>query len=325
MRPLRILLLSGASLVGQNVLACLTRWRDRIVVAATSSVADEPLLFDFYAVYLAPEVRSEPLAHAARLVEVVAKFEPDLVIPCRDDDVSFLAAQRGLGPHMARRLLCGDAPLALAMLDKRERAQCSSANGLPFVPTQVVDGDIASALRFAATHGWPLIAKPRRGFASRGVRLLLNERQLERACSVPDTVLQKYVGDADAVHRAADDASERGLPLFFTLEDTKLSLQASIGPDGEVTAAFATGNVMRMGRSERVHVIDDAALVALAWRWAWVFAQAGWRGPLNIQGRRDDRGGQAPGPVGARSQWDGGGVRNGQWQHWLWQILHDRF
>ncbi|NWG73400.1 MAG: hypothetical protein HXY24_02120 [Rubrivivax sp.] len=91
---LRILLLSGASLVGQNVLACLAPWRDRFVVAATSSVADDPFLFEFDRVYHVPQVRREPLAHATRFDGVIGHFEPDLVVPCRDDDVGFLAARR---------------------------------------------------------------------------------------------------------------------------------------------------------------------------------------------------------------------------------------
>jgi carbamoyl-phosphate synthase large subunit len=287
MAPQRILLLSGASLVGQNVLACLAPWRDRLVVAATSSVADDPFLFEFDRVYHVPQVRSDPLAHATRFDDVIGHFEPDLVVPCRDDDVSFVAARRDSCPEEAHRLLCGDAAVASAMLDKLKGAQFSAARGLPFVPTLAADGNVTAALRFAASHGWPLIAKPRRGFASRGVRLLLTEGQLERACAAPDTVIQKYVGDAGAVRRAADDVAENGLPLFLTTEETKLSLQACIGPDGEVTAAFASGNVMRMGRSEAVQLVDDAASVVLARRWAGVFAQAGWRGPLNIQCQRD--------------------------------------
>ncbi|NWG73399.1 MAG: hypothetical protein HXY24_02115 [Rubrivivax sp.] len=180
--------------------------------------------------------------------------------------------------------------MASAMLDKLQSAHFSAAHGLPFVPTLEADGDVDRARRFAATHGWPLIAKPRRGFASRGVRLLFTDHQLERACATPDTVIQKYVGDGAAVRRMADDMAERGLPLFFTTEETKLSLQACIGPDGAVTAAFASGNVMRMGRSEAVQLVDDAALVEFAARWAQVFAQAGWRGPLNIQCQRDSDG-----------------------------------
>ncbi len=288
--PLRILLMSGASLVGQNVLACMTPWREQLVVATTNSVADDPFVFEFDRVYLVPEVRAQPLAHAARFADVVEHFEPDLVVPCRDDDVSFLADWRASHPSLAHRLLCGDAAVASAMLDKMESSRFSAAHGLPFVPTLAVDGDVDAAMRFAAVHGWPLIAKPRRGFASRGVRLVLDEHQLRRVCGQADTVVQRYVGDAGAVRRAADDISEYGLPLFFTLEDTKLSLQACIGPHGEVTAAFASGNVMRMGRSERVHVVDDAALTELARRWAGVFAQAGWRGPLNIQCQRDQCG-----------------------------------
>lgn len=285
-RP-RILLLSGGSLVGQNVLACLEARRDALRIAATNSIADDPALFDFDAVYLMPPGRADPQAHARRFADVLAHFSPDLVIPCRDDDVSFLAGRRARQPALARRLLCGDAGVAAAMLDKLDSARFSAAHGLPFVPTLDARGDVAAARRFAADHGWPLIAKPRLGFASQGVRLVLDDRQLEHACHAPDLVLQKYLGDAAAVHGAAHEIGERGLPLFFSFEETKLSLQACISPDGDISAVFATGNVMRMGRSERVRIVDDADVLAAAREWAGVFARAGWRGPVNMQCQRD--------------------------------------
>lgn len=286
----RILLLSGGSLVGQNVVSCLDGRRDALHVGATNSVADEPSVFDFDTVYLMPPARTDPQGHARRFADVLAHFAPDLVIPCRDDDVSFLARQREQQPSLARRFVCGAACVASAMLDKLDSARFSAAHGLPFVPTLDAHGNLAAARRFAAVHGWPLIAKPRLGFASHGVRLVLDDRQLAQACAAPDLVLQRYLGDAAAVRRAAREIDDAGLPLFFSVEETKLSLQACIAPDGEIGAVFASGNVMRMGRSERVHVIDDAELGRVAREWAGVFARAGWRGPLNMQCQRDAEG-----------------------------------
>ena len=282
----RILLLSGSSGVGQSVLACLAGRRASIRLAATSSVPNEAAVFDFDAVYLAPETRRQPEAFAARFGEVLANYQPDLVIPCRDDDVVFLAEQRLRAPALARRFLCGDAAVAAAMFDKLESARFSALHGLPFAPTLGANADYDAARRFAAEHGFPLISKPRRGFASHGVRLILDARQLQKACAQTDHVLQKYVGDADKVRQLAEEIASRGIALFHTLEETKLSIQASISPDGQVTQVFAFDNVMRLGRSESVRIVDDAHLVATGTKWAAAFARAGWRGPLNIQGHR---------------------------------------
>jgi hypothetical protein len=287
MTQTRILLLSGGSLVGQNVAASLAHRRASIHLAAASSTADEPILYDCDSVYLTPEVRRDPQAYTARFRDVLENCAPDLVIPCRDDDVSFLATEREAVPAMARRFLCGNAAVAEAMLDKLESARFSRRHGLPFAPTLAVSGDVDAAQRFAARNGWPIIAKPRQGYGSRGVRFILDSAQLARVCVQPDLVLQRYCGDAQAVRRFANETAERGLPLFHSLEDTKVSIQASIAPDGKVTAVFASGNTMRFGRSERVQRIDDPALLDNGRRWAAAFAGAGWRGPVNIQCHRD--------------------------------------
>lgn len=288
-RP-RLLLLSGTSLVGRNVLECLAGRRASIEVAATTSAPEEPAAFDFDAAYLTPEIRREPDAFAARLRDVMADFEPDLVIPCRDDDVTYLARERTRGPAMAHRLLCGDAAVAEAMLDKNESARFSKLNGLPFVPTLSSDGDFDSARRFAAEHGFPLIGKPRHGYASRGVRIILDERQLEHASRQPDYVIQEYLGRAEPIHQRVVDWANGGIPLFHSLEQRKLSIQALIGPDGAVHGVFCSENSMRFGRSEAVRLIDEPAMKAAAEQWAATVSKAGWRGPLNMQCHRNGRG-----------------------------------
>lgn len=288
-RP-RLLLLSGTSLVGRNVLECLAGRRASIALAGTTSAPDEPAAFDFDAAYLMPEIRREPDAFAARFREVMAHFEPDLVIPCRDDDVSYLAKEGTREPALARRLLCGDAMVAAAMLDKGESAHFSRRNGLPFVPTLSSGGEFDADRRFAAEHGFPLIGKPRHGYASQGVRILLDERQLGHAFRQPDYVIQKYLGAAEPIRRLVVDWAEGGIPLFHTLEQGKLSIQALIGPDGVAQDIFCSDNAMRFGRSERVRIVNEPGVMAAVGQWAAAVAEAGWRGPLNIQCHRDARG-----------------------------------
>lgn len=283
----RILLLSGACLVGQNIVAALAQRRDQLVLHATNSKADEPALFDFDTAYLTPSVAADPLAFAARFDEILGEFAPDLVIPCRDDDVAFLAAQAERNPGARRTTyLCGPHLIANALLDKWESRCFSAAYGLPFAATIRSDTTADKLATFVREHGFPLIAKPIQGFASRGVLLVSNRDQLEMLAGRQDYIIQEYLGDAEAVYAYAANAVREGVPLFHTFERTKHSIQACISPEGRITGVMASRNLMRFGRSERVEVETDPELQAAGTRWAAIFAEAGWRGPLNIQCQR---------------------------------------
>ena len=280
-------MLSGGSLVGHNVLQTLAGRRDGIVLAATNSVADAPRLFEFDKAFLVPRLSDvTPDVFAERFWQILEQLDPDLVIPCRDEDVAFLAEQALRHTDWQGRFLCGNADVAKAMLDKMDSATFSLRHRLPFAPTLDVADGIEAALVFVRDNGFPVIAKPRRGFASRGVRLLVDEEQVRNACMDPGYILQKYYGDAAPALCYIDDLAEKGIALFQSLEEVKLSLQACIARDGRVARWLATGNTMRQGRSEQVDRYDDAELLSLAHAWAGVFAAAGWRGPLNIQCQR---------------------------------------
>ncbi|KAB2965784.1 hypothetical protein [Zoogloea sp.] len=283
-----VLFLSGASLVGQNVLATLAGRRSGLHLAAINSVAAEPALFDFDEAFLCGNLRDDPGAFAQRFNAVMDTLHPCLVIPCRDDDVAFLAAQAEARPEQSRRFLCGARRPAEAMLDKAASAALAQDHGLPFAPTLATDTDAAPSrlTAFAARHGYPLIAKPRQGFASRGVFLVLDEAQLLRLAGRPDYILQAYLGDPDAVRTYVEACAHNGVPLFHSFELDKYSIQAFIAPDGQQADLLATRHAMRQGRSERVTHEADPALLALGRRCASAFAAEGWRGPLNIQCQR---------------------------------------
>lgn len=282
--------MSGGSLVGQNILAALESRRADLDLHALNSVADEPALFDFDTVWLAPALRDEPITFAQRFEQVNATVAPDLIIPCRDDDIAWLARWADAHPDWRPRVLCGTADLADMMLDKARSADWSLQHDLPFVPSIRAAADPQALRVFAARHGYPLLYKPREGFASRGVHLIVDEAQLLRCATRADGLVQRYLGDPAAVAAYTAAAAVDGPPLFHSFEETKVSLQARIRRDGTVAATVATRHVMRMGRSMDVDLTDEADALALAQGCASVFAEAGWCGPLNIQCQRTPAG-----------------------------------
>jgi hypothetical protein len=103
---LRLLVLAAGTRVGQNILATLAGRRHGLTLIATSSVVNEPSLFDFDVVYqVSPSAEADAFERA--LLDIMDRERVDLVIPCRDDDVVFLASLRERRPELAHRLLCG--------------------------------------------------------------------------------------------------------------------------------------------------------------------------------------------------------------------------
>ncbi|TAN47418.1 MAG: aldehyde dehydrogenase family protein [Methylococcaceae bacterium] len=281
----RILLVSGGSLVGQNILHILADRRAEVELAATNSAADAISLRDFDTVYLTPETLRERAAFENRFVEILRQEQPDLVIPCRDDDVVFMADFKARHPALSSGFLCGHPVVAEATYDKWASWEFCLTQGLPFAPSLRTPADATETARFAREHGFPLLVKPRCGFASRSVYLVVDEAQLQRAAEREGQIIQRYLGDADDVNAYLGKLHASGVPLFHSLNDIKHSIQIFIAPDGTAAGNFCTVNTRRHGVSMQLdrYLSEDAA--ALGRRCIEVFARAGWRGPMNIQCR----------------------------------------
>jgi carbamoyl-phosphate synthase large subunit len=279
--------MSGASLVGQNVVACLATRRDLFRLVATNSEANEPTLFDYDAVYLTPSTQGSFDIFNHRFTQILERESPDLIIPCRDEDVLVLAQFRARQPSSEwSRFLCGNMKTARVMLDKMQSWQFATSHALPFAATIGLDVPTEQAMAFAKKYGFPLLAKPREGFASRGVFLILNPDQLASAQRHRGHLLQEYLGNPAPLFDYARAVVEEGVPLFHTLEGLKTSIQVLVSPEGAVGEAFVTCNKMVFGKSERVWREGSAEIQELGMRCGQTFSHAGWRGPLNIQCER---------------------------------------
>lgn len=286
MRKLRLLVLSVGTQVGQNVLATLARRRGDLELIATSSVSNEPSVFDWDAVYIVPATAADPEAFELRLLDIMAREQIDLVIPCRDDDIVFLSALHDRRADLAPRLLCGSADAGKVIADKWLSAQFCTRHGLPFAPS-IASATATERAEFARRNGFPLIAKPRRGYASQDVYLISNDEQFERTLAREGWIVQKYLGDPRGVADFLEGIASRGIPLYHTFQGLKSSIQALIAPDGSVPHVICTRNRSRMRRSKWVETDRDPVALDIGTRCAQAFSAEGWRGPLNIQCQRD--------------------------------------
>jgi len=286
----KLLLLSGGSLVGQNIVAALSSRRGQCLLMSMNSKADEPAIFDYDETYLAPPLVDNKEAFQTFFEDILVRVKPDVVIPCRDEDVAFLAEMASQRPELRHQLLCGDIDIARSMLDKASSWTFSKAHGLPFAAVIETNANIKEIHAFVAEHGLPILAKPRKGFASQGVRILSEQVQLEALIGRDDYILQRYLGDPAIVAEYSSQLVQQGIPLFHTFEETKISVQGCIGPNGELGGVFVTENIMQQGKSAFVSTSNDAIASTLASEWVATFANAGWRGPINIQCQRDQDG-----------------------------------
>jgi carbamoyl-phosphate synthase large subunit len=172
--------------------------------------------------------------------------------------------------------------------DKWLSYRFAQEQGLLFAKSALPDAasDHRAVYELAEAVGFPLIVKPRFGFASRGVRVVLNSGQLAAALArEEEVVVQQYLGDNEAVGEFARGLVRGGLPLFYTLEQDKFSLQTYVRRDGTVGPVCTTLHQMRRGHSAAVERVQDDELTAMCLKWAEALAAAGWRGPTNVQGQ----------------------------------------
>jgi carbamoyl-phosphate synthase large subunit len=119
---------------------------------------------------------------------------------------------------------------------------------------------------FIARHGFPLIIKPRRGYASRSLLVIRNDEELHfYGRTLKDVVLQEYVGPDD---------QEYTVGVFVTRS-------------GQSRGAIVLRRELASGLTFRAEVAQDEDIAVLSRR---IAERSGVIGPCNIQLRKSERG-----------------------------------
>jgi len=283
----KIVITSVGSLVGQNLLDALAGRADGFEIVGVNCDAAAAGNFRCDRAWLAPPA-ADRAAYAQRLAQILRDERPDLVLPGRDDDVVALADLKAAEPALAPALPVGPPELARILDDKWASGEYAHRHGLPYVDT-VPLGDADGVERLVRRHGYPLIAKPRCGNGSRGVRIVFDERQRQRLSRDDEYLLQPYL-EPEPDLPAWRELAAVGVPLFHAPVLQQLACQGVIGPDGTLRGLVCTMVELVMGRCERTWRTDDAGVREVARGYAEALAADGWVGAINLQGRRDGAG-----------------------------------
>lgn len=294
MEKFRILVTSAGSLLGQNIIDALESRRSLLHLIGTDSNAVHPRIFQCDTLHLVPPSDAQG-EFAARMRELIATEKPDLVLPARDPDILMLCDLVAADPGLAARIPVGGRKAAEIMNDKRLSHRFAQRHGLPFADSLLVGRDTSSGEleRFAARHGFPLIAKPSCGSGSVGVRVLLRPEHVGDVEQLRGNVVQPYLGELSGSAKQGEGAPEgAGVPLFGRQPALdQLAGQAVIAPDGRVTSLVCVKSTLVGGRVEGVRIMEDAELTRICSAYANAMAAEGWRGSFNVQLRKGREGG----------------------------------
>jgi carbamoyl-phosphate synthase large subunit len=281
---MRILLTGAGSLVARGIHDALAgRGSGVELIGANMDPRDPTALLCSRVHPLPPD--SQPAALREGIASVAAAEKPDLVIPCRDPHIGILAELQDAGELTGKAPL-GPAALARIMVDKWEAHNWCIPRQIPFAPSVLAgQQDTMEAIdRLIAAHGLPLIAKPRAGSGSLGVRVIHDWGQAERASQISGLVFQPFLDPPPDSSLRIDMSI--GTPLFWEAPGTRnFGGQFLIGPGGELGPGMQVYASQRLGRNESCGQGHDEALQAIMTRATALFAAAGWRGPLTIQAR----------------------------------------
>lgn len=275
--PANVLLTSAGSLLGRGILSTLTGRRHNLHLVGGDLNPHNPGTRSCDVAVSLPPTTSPAFTDA--VARIVAEHRIDLVLPGRDPDALLLA-------HTDLPLAGSSPALVATSRDKWVTYQWCQGVGIPFVATVCTDhADCQQALAWPL----PLIAKPRAGSGSIGVRVLLTREQLQGTLAQPGMVIQPFL---DPPAQLSPDLT-LGTPLFWEVEcNAEYGVQALIGPEGDIGPWFCFVASHKSGRNDRLRACHDPSLNAFASDVVPKLAAHGWRGPINLQARRSAQGWQ---------------------------------
>ncbi|HUF03558.1 MAG TPA: NAD-dependent epimerase/dehydratase family protein [Aridibacter sp.] len=221
--------------------------------------------------------------YAERLAGVCRDHGVDLLIPTHDDETLLLAKAARLFESTGTKLLAAEPALLELCRDKLFEGLPENV-GKHFVASRTIEEFKAALAEGKAAL--PAIAKPRKGFASRGVQVLLDEDDLQRA-PFGSVVQEIAAPGADDPNR---EEFNRLLASGQNPQISEISLQFVFDRSGRLAGRMATVNRLTYGVPVEIVPVDSEEIWEPANEVAGHLGKLSCRGPVNLQGRLTDEG-----------------------------------
>jgi carbamoyl-phosphate synthase large subunit len=189
----RVLVTGVGGNVGQGILKALAASGVASHVVGTDADPLSPGLYFTDKGYVVP--RADSPAFADALARIIEAEKIDLVFVGADaETISLSRLKDDLETRCRTQILVSPPELVKVCHDKYLTSRWFAEQNLPHPPT-VLANDVAGALALAREFGWPLILKPRTGFACRGILALANETDLMAAAATGEgSIIQRVIG-----------------------------------------------------------------------------------------------------------------------------------
>jgi carbamoyl-phosphate synthase large subunit len=261
----RVLVTGAGGNVAQGILKALAVSGLASRVVATDANPCSPGLFLVDKGYTVP--RADDPAFEAAMVRILRDERIDITLVGADAETLHLARLAdSLEAATGSRVLVCPPDVVARCHDKWLTSLWFRQEGLPH-PKTVLASDEAGTDGLMKEFGFPLVVKPRTGFASRDVIIAGDRARL-------DAVRERF-GETAVVQECVGDPSREYTATAF-----------SVAP-GQVRAVLVMRRELLQGTSVRVEPVRDPALGAAVRLWA---ERLGGLGPVNFQFRFTPRG-----------------------------------
>ena len=279
----KLLITSVGSGVGTAIIRSLRLVTAPWYTVGVNSAALDASLFACDSAWLVPPT-AERVAFEKCLLEIVKVERPAMVIPGRDDDLPILAELSDRLAQDGALALVGSSGAVEICIDKHLTAATLRAAGQPFTETAATRDEIEALV---AGCGFPLLVKPRRGFGSRGVRVVFDRAELAATLKAEaQLVVQEYLvpGDWNLTRNAIVRADvERDGALR---SGDEIIGEVFLDRSGRTLGTLVTRVDTAFGSPRSLEVLDDPAIEAAAREAAECLGRLGLIGPCNLAGRK---------------------------------------
>jgi nucleoside-diphosphate-sugar epimerase/carbamoylphosphate synthase large subunit len=282
LKPITVGICSIGSGVGQSVLSscCLSR-----APIKTVGLGNNPLaygLFDCDDYAITPSYYDPDYPRA--LVEVCQQKAVDILVPGHDDEAQILSHHEDLLLDQGVQVIVSRPPLLNICRDKESLSNIVNDVIGAFVGTFSVD-HTASAIDEGKLF-LPAIAKPRSGFASRGVKVVRSTADL--AALSADYVVQEiaYPNHEDPNF----DTYKREIESGNNPQVSEISIQVVTDRNQKIIGRMASHNKLANGVPTEILVLENDQVWDVVDALLPTFLELGLRGPINLQGRITDTG-----------------------------------
>lgn len=293
-KRLKILITSVGSLVGQNILDVLEyqgfRRRELVELIGMNSIASSPNNFRCDRCYLVPHTNTFDFKKQTQ--EIIRNEKPNLILSGRDEDTEIISILMRDYPDLPGKIPYGSVNSLKIALNKWETWKFCQQHGLPFAATFFKDQSVnfEDLEAFILKHGYPLIAKPIEGFASKGVFFIRKREDATTIFERDNYIFQEYLGDSASLFNYFDQLDNL-TPLFAHAPDVfHHSCHTVIAEDGTFDPIFISRNDHDSGATMGFKKINSPVLEKLTIKFVEAIHGIGGYGPVTVQFRADKNG-----------------------------------